>query len=438
LIYLFAGQGTAVTASFAGINWGSKSKFLQTEIDIAGGNNYTDMGTTQLMSVPYALYANTAKSAVKSDSSSYSKTSSKSDSSTYSKKADSALYAANAMPRGTSAGQILYWNGSTWLSVTPGSYGQGLVFCDGVPSWGGCVPKVSTSALSGTASTSAIAGGNITSDGGSSITAKGVCWSISLNPTISLSTKTNEGAGAGAFTSVVSGLALNTTYYLRAYATNSKGTVYGNSISFTTSSFVNLTSVTIGSQIWSAKNLDVAKYRNGDPIPQVTQPTAWQNLTTGAWCWYNNDSATYAAVYGRLYNWYAVNDPRGLAPAGWHVANEMDWNRIGKYLDQTVDTTISINGNIGTTIGGSLKEIGVNHWYSPNSGATNISGFTGLPGGMRVPLDGSPARFMSIGVYGTWWTSDAWWHWIDCSHAGIYENNDLGINCGLSVRCVKD
>jgi hypothetical protein len=91
-------------------------------------------------------------------------------------------------------------------------------------------------------------------------------------------------------------------------------------------------SVTIGTQIWSTKNLDVARYRNGDTIPQVANATQWGNLTTGAWCWYNNDSATYAATYGRLYNWYAVNDPRGLAPQGWRIPTEGDWVILADYL----------------------------------------------------------------------------------------------------------
>jgi uncharacterized protein (TIGR02145 family) len=86
------------------------------------------------------------------------------------------------------------------------------------------------------------------------------------------------------------------------------------------------------------KNLNVSKYKNGDIIPQVTDGTQWANLTTGAWCWYNNDSATYAATYGKLYNWYAVNDPRGLAPEGWHVPSDGEWNILIKYLDPIADT----------------------------------------------------------------------------------------------------
>ena len=119
------------------------------------------------------------------------------------------------------------------------------------------------------------------------------------------------------------------------------------------------------------KNLDVDRYRNGDPIPKVTDPTAWVALTTGAYCYYNNDSATYAATYGKLYNWYAVNDPRGLAPAGWHIPSDAEW--------ATIETCLG-----GASVaGGEMKETGTIHWQSPNTGATNSSGFTGLPGGYR-------------------------------------------------------
>jgi hypothetical protein len=210
LINLFAGQGTAVIGTFAGINWGSKSKFLQTEIDITGGSNYTDMGTTQLMSVPYALYSNVANTA------------------------NTATTAANGLPTGTSNGDILYWNGTSWQKLTAGTYGQSLTICDGVPTWGGCSPKITTAAASAISYTTATSGGNVTAEGGVSVTSKGVCWSTALNPTVSLSTKTLNGTGAGSFTSSITGLIPNTLYHVRAYATNSVGTSYGSDITFTT------------------------------------------------------------------------------------------------------------------------------------------------------------------------------------------------------------
>src|SRR5262245_15639657 len=103
------------------------------------------------------------------------------------------------------------------------------------------------------------------------------------------------------------------------------------------------TNIVIGTQQWMAKNLDVAFYRNGDPIPKVNDGTAWANLTTGAWCYYNNDS-TQSKKYGKLYNWYAVNDPRGLAPAGWHIPSDSEWTTMEK----------SLGGSL--IAGGKLKE----------------------------------------------------------------------------------
>jgi hypothetical protein len=189
-------------------------------------------------------------------------------------------------------------------------------------------------------------------------------------------------------------------------------------------------SVTIGNQIWMSKNLSVARYRNGDVIPQVTDQTQWDGLTTGAWCWYNNDSATYAATYGRLYNWYAINDPRGLAPQGWHVPNDGDWKLLVKNLDGLADT-ISFPLR-SSTVGGLMKS--TSGWNSPNTGATNSSGFAGFPGGSRGG---------NAGNYGRWWSStetystEAGYLGLDYNTTFIYTVFRLK-SMGNSVRCIKD
>ncbi len=194
-------------------------------------------------------------------------------------------------------------------------------------------------------------------------------------------------------------------------------------------------SVTIGTQIWSNKNLSVARYRNGDPIPQVTDPTQWANLTTGAWCWYNNDSATYAATYGRLYNWYAVNDPRGLAPQGWHVPSNREWDIMTKFLDPTVDTTAL--GFTGTDIGIKLKN--TSGWEGGGNG-NNSSGFSGLPGGKRS----SGGTFGNVGIYGIWWsagefdTAYAWGRTLYFGGANVLRFNGGSKTNGFSVRVVRD
>jgi uncharacterized protein (TIGR02145 family) len=195
-------------------------------------------------------------------------------------------------------------------------------------------------------------------------------------------------------------------------------------------------SVTIGTQIWSNKNLSVARYRNGDPIPYVTDPTQWANLTTGAWCWFNNDSATYASTYGRLYNWYAVNDPRGLAPQGWRIPKERDWNRLVKFIDPGADTTCQ-DCIQSYTAGGAMKS--TTGWNSPNTGATNSSGFAGIPGGYRN-FDG---QFLDVGIFGVWWSAGefdaayAWPRFLNLYNANVYRYN-YNKAYGFSVRLIRD
>lgn len=183
--------------------------------------------------------------------------------------------------------------------------------------------------------------------------------------------------------------------------------------------------VTICGQVWANKNLGVSHYRNGDPIPKVTDPTAWAALTTGAYCYYNNDSINYAATYGKLYNWYAVNDPRGLAPDGWHLPTNIEWFDLLNCLGDD------------SSAGGPLKETGIVHWNPPNGGATNSTGFTALPGGIRIN-----GTFSSIGALGNWWTSTdlggtAMFITLNANNGGYYWDG-YEFQYGLSVRCIKD
>lgn len=131
-------------------------------------------------------------------------------------------------------GDMLYWDGSNWVTVPAGQHGQGLFFCNGVPSWGGCTPLLTTTPISDITTSSAVSGGNITNDGGSTIISRGIVWDTLPNPTIMLSTKTNEGTGTGVFISTMNNLNFNTTYYVRSFGTNSNGTSYGNQLTFNT------------------------------------------------------------------------------------------------------------------------------------------------------------------------------------------------------------
>lgn len=303
---------------------------------------------------------------------------------------------------------------------------------------------LSTYSITGLTSTGAASGGFITSDGGATVTARGVVWSTSPNPTVALPTKTNDGTGTGNFNSNVTGLTAGTSYYLRAYATNSGGTYYGSQVTFTTlgadiSDIDGNVYPTIlqCTQTWMAKNLTVSHYRNGDPIPQVSDPALWASSATGAWCYVNNDPIT-EAVYGKLYNWPAVNDPRGIAPAGWHVASLFDYNKIVKCIDPTADTTFI--GTTSYTAGGAMKETGFAHWQSPNTGATNNTYFSGVPAGIR---SNSPAAYYYFGQLAGFWTSTQQNPYNSYSFSLYYAaaqpaTNTSPPNTGLSVRCVKD
>ncbi len=195
--------------------------------------------------------------------------------------------------------------------------------------------------------------------------------------------------------------------------------------------------VTIGTQIWMLKNLNVTSYRNGDPIQQVTDPAQWSQLTTGAWCYYNNDPAT-GVLYGKLYNWYAVNDPRGLAPTGWHVPTDNEWKTLEMNLGMS-QTDADAIGLRGSDEGGKIKEVGTTHWLSPNTGATNSTGFTALPGGYRS----SSGLFYHVGTNGYWWSTteytatSTWSRYLYYTSAHAYRYSDDN-KTGFSVRCVMD
>jgi uncharacterized protein (TIGR02145 family) len=192
------------------------------------------------------------------------------------------------------------------------------------------------------------------------------------------------------------------------------------------------TTVTLGTQVWMVENLKVTKYRNGDPIPNVTGNKSWNELTTDAYCNYDNDT-TNVTTYGRLYNWYAVNDNRKIAPTGWHVPADEEWATLGAYL----------GGNI--VAGGKMKEPGTAHWINPNPVATSSCGFKGLPGGIRTSYDNNLWVFAYIGQIGAFWSStnrsesEAWMRFLT-SYDKVLSSGELPTYkiFGYSVRCIKD
>ena len=296
------------------------------------------------------------------------------------------------------------------------------------------LPMITTSAISAITSNSATSGGNINNDGGAALTVRGVCWSTSQNPTI-MDFNTSNSTGTGSFISNLTGLTPGITYYLRAYATNIIGTAYGSEFSFKTTPLIvtdidgNIYStVKIGIQVWMIENLKTTKYSNGDLIGTTSPATLLitaENTPKYQWAYSGDESSV--ATYGRLYTWFTVMDTRGVCPTGWHIANDAEWTTL---------TTILGGESIS---GDKLKETCTIHWLSPNSGSTNSSGFTALPGGSRY-LDGT---FNHIGVDCVWWsateasTIDGWYRRLDNGNARVGRYADYKW-VGLSVRCIKD
>lgn len=194
--------------------------------------------------------------------------------------------------------------------------------------------------------------------------------------------------------------------------------------------------VKIGDQLWTVENLKVTRYRNRDDIPLVEGYDEWVNINSGACCAYNNDMDN-VALYGLLYNWYAVEDDRNVAPEGWHVPSEEEWKDLERYLGME-ERTITKTFWRGTDQGTKLKEEGIEHWVSPNSGATNETGFSAFPGGARLYAAGT---FHFIGEEGCWWSRTeynkyAWSRRLGHDKLNIYRDYDYKQH-GFSIRCVK-
>ncbi len=306
------------------------------------------------------------------------------------------------------------------------------------------IPVVSTTTISDITSSTASSGGNVTFNGGSEITTRGVCWNTTGNPTISDS-KTSDGSGVGAFTSNLTGLAANTTYYVRAYATNDKATSYGDEVSFTTTnaeivygSFTDsrdgktYKTVDIGEQTWMAENLaylpSVSPHSSGEESmsyyyvydyegTDVVIAKATENFTT----------------YGVLYNWLAATTG---CPSGWHLPSDSEWEQLALYVNEQKGPYTK-DGDYWYNVGFHLKT--TYGWTSSGNGSDDF-GFSGKPGGYRV-YD----YFGLVGSMGQWWSSTE----VDSHHAYtrylqsdpdsiFYRFSNFYKDYGFSVRCIKD
>ncbi len=356
------------------------------------------------------------------------------------------------------------------------------------------VPTITTLSVTEITSNSAKSGGNITDDGGGKITARGVVWCTNVNPSLEDHIgMIQDGIGSGEFHSEMTDLFPSTVYYVRAYATNSKGTSYGNEVMFETvpdeddydifygdgvtdidgNEYI---TVIIGDQEWIAENLRVTSYNNGDAIPTGLNNTEWSNTTDGAYAIFDhnhwaadgiNSPEEMVAAYGKLYNWFAVTDPRGLCPEGWSVPSHDDWTQLEQYIcnalgNSNCETKFPYDntskGWRGTTESNALKSCRqINspaggdcdtsehpRWIEDNySGLNNYGfdgfGFSALPGGYRW----SSGIFFNVGGNGTWWSSTkhseahAWYRTILSYYESVGRDYYFK-SIGRNVRCFRE
>jgi uncharacterized protein (TIGR02145 family) len=280
--------------------------------------------------------------------------------------------------------------------------------------------------------TSAVAGASITHN--ETILERGFCWSSSTDtPTIDDS-KTEDGGGSGTFKSDLTDLHAGTSYAVRLYATTASGTFYSEPLTMKTMPGIPAGTVTdidgnvyeavkIGEQVWMMENLKVTRFRNGEDISRIEDNNDWVFANSPAYCNFNNDES-YTAIFGRLYNWYAVADERNIAPEGWHVATEGDWQTLLNFTGGFGDAALP------------LRHQGALYWGNGNVNSTNATGFTALPSGLRD--NGNFTGFRAITLF-----------WMGYPNGDFYSKGymifisgvfsaDFPKTFGCSVRCVKD
>ena len=328
------------------------------------------------------------------------------------------------------------------------------------------IPTVTTNAVSNIAANTAVCGGNVTATGGATVTARGVCWSTSQNPTISNNHTTN-GNGTGSFTSNITGLTAGTTYYVRAYATNSSGTAYGEQMSFTTISSQgadvqpcpNAATVTdydgnvyntvlIGQQCWMKENLRTTRYANGNSIALGSGTS-----TETAYRYYPANSSATVSIYGYLYNWMAVmgnytsssanpSGVQGICPDDWHVPSDAEWTQLTNYVSSQSQYVCGFsNAYIAKAMASTMVWSTTTSTCAPgNSPSTNnTTGFSALPAGEYTGADG----FDYFPSYANFWsstqddTNHTWYRSLFNDNAYVWRDSEYK-GWGCSVRCVKD
>jgi uncharacterized protein (TIGR02145 family) len=310
-------------------------------------------------------------------------------------------------------------------------------------------PTVTTSAVSGIGLNNATSGGNVTFGGSTPVTARGVCWSIYINPT-TYNSHTDDGDGDGSFVSELTGLLENTWYYIRAYAVNEAGTTYGDLVAFKTwgcgdpviygNDGKSYNTVQIGSQCWFKENLNVGTMVT-DHYTGVPHTHAGNNGIIEKYCYENNPAN--CDTWGGLYDWNEMMDysvipgSRGICPPGWHIPTDAEFCALTTYLDSTTDC--NGGGILGVDAGGKLKATGTAYWASPNAGATNLSGFSALGSGVRGAEGFSTEIFIRTYFWSSGESSAEWaldWY-LENLYSGVGRENDYKA-CGETVRCIKD
>ena len=381
LVALEIGGGTPIMGSMEDIDWAHGIYFLQVETDPDGGTNYSITGVSQLLAVPYALHAKTAEIITGG---------------LPEKDPDFINSAAGNITEN----DIISWNSKPGTIVEEDtlfkrSVAVGITKADTIR-WNG-KPDHEKQGLA-----DVLALGN---------DARGMPLK-----NIAVPVNADDVATKAYIDKLFSRMdLLKNTIISGGPMTDIEGNHYHTII--------------IGDQVWTVENLNVTKYSNGDPIPNVIADSSWAILTSGAYCDYKSDPAN-SAIYGKLYNYYAASDTRNICPTGWHVPTEKESNTLIDYL----------GGN--EPAGGKLKEEGLDHWTLPNEGATNESGFTALPGGFRSEYGGS---FNGIGDFGLFWTASeccmpyyyGMYYYVNSRLANVYVFA-VGPKNGYSVRCIKN
>lgn len=332
-------------------------------------------------------------------------------------------------------------------------YGNEITFTTGAV----VLPTLTTTVATGITTNSAVSGGTITADGGGTITAKGVVWSTTQNPTIALTTKTIDGLNTGTYTSNITNLSPNTTYYIRAYAINSAGTVYGNEISFVTPKLTVTDAdgnvyqtIQIGTQLWMSENLKSTKFCNGDPIPFNNSTTFWNDdeKTTPAY-----NSYFFRGIKNYTYNGNTAIDSRNPCPCGWRVPNNNDWAILSNFLEN--DWITNQFGGYSRTAGQKLKSIGniedgTGLWYKSNYPGTNASGFNALPFGtyrseydingiLSFTLVGGGTEVIFLSSNTSLMDTNLMVHFISLGNRDNYLSTSYSYrNRNGSIRCVKN